>query len=374
MGGFRRFLVRMALFLVAAMSLVVFLAPDLADAFQANPALNGLIAAVLAIGIVHAFRQVLALRPEMRWLEVAGTPSRGPASLLPPPRLLAPIARMLDEKAGKRKAFLSALSVRSLLDTVSFRLDEARDISRYMIGLLIFLGLLGTFWGLLQTVDSVGTVIGSLSVNGEDLVQMFANLKSGLEKPLAGMGTAFSSSLFGLAGSLVLGFLDLQAGQAQNQFTTSLEEWLSNRARLTSSSSGDEVGDGPPVPVYVQALLEQTAEGIDELQKALSQSEQDRRSANETTNQVAEHLVKLTDQMRNEQQTTERLADALSKGNQGGLDEASRDHLRSIDVLLRRIAEDNVSGRENLVQGLRQEIKLLARTISAGEHANKKKS
>ena len=242
MSGQRPFLLRMSLFLALVVGVVVVLIDTLATAFFANAVLNGVILGALIIGIVYNFRQVLLLKPDTAWLaamkrdDVPGAP--------PParePRLLAPLATMLADRHGRMT--LSAVSFRSVLDGISSRLDESRDLSRYMIGLLIFLGLLGTFWGLLQTVTSVGDVIGDLSVANQDLIGVFDDLKVGLEAPLEGMGTAFSSSLFGLAGSLVLGFLELQASQAQNRFYNELEDWLSSYTRLSGgglSMDGDQ--------------------------------------------------------------------------------------------------------------------------------------
>ncbi|MEL0144704.1 MAG: flagellar motor protein MotA, partial [Alphaproteobacteria bacterium] len=172
---------------------------------------------------------------------------------------------------GERKdsLSLSTLSMRSLLDGIASRLDESRDLSRYTIGLLIFLGLLGTFWGLLQTVSSVANVIAGLQVGGGDAVTIFNDLKTGLEAPLSGMGTAFSSSLFGLAGSLLLGFLELQAGAAQNRFYNDLEDWLSTATRV-SGGGALSVGEGDQsVPAYIQALLETTADSLDNLQRTV---------------------------------------------------------------------------------------------------------
>ncbi len=154
--------------------------------------------------------------------------------------------------------------MRSLLDGIFSRLDESRELSRYMTGLLIFLGLLGTFWGLLKTVSSVSDVIGNMTLGNGDMNLMFDQLKTGLAKPLAGMGTAFSASMYGLAGALVLGFLDLTAGQAQNRFFNELEEWLAGLTRLSSGVLAE--GEGGSVPLYVQALLEQTAENMESLQ------------------------------------------------------------------------------------------------------------
>ncbi len=265
-----RFLTRMILFLVVVVIVCALLFPALRAAFLNNAPLNGVILATLLAGIAFIFRQVLMLRPEVAWLEKyqSGAPPAG----LQEPVLLAPMARMLGERRGRLT--LSALSMRSLLDGIASRLDELRELSRYLIGLLIFLGLLGTFWGLLHTVQSVGGVIGSLSVNGGDVGAMFNNLQKGLEAPLVGMGTAFSSSLFGLAGSLVLGFLELQASQAHNRFFQDLEDWLSSATRLSSGGAGGlEVGE-QSVPAYLQALLEQTAENLDSLQRTVASAEE----------------------------------------------------------------------------------------------------
>ncbi|MDP6353032.1 MAG: flagellar motor protein MotA, partial [Alphaproteobacteria bacterium] len=291
-----RFLVRMGLFLVLAIGVTAVLLGQLNEAFQANPPLNGLIIGVLVLGILYSFRQVLRLGPEVRWIENFRTNQPG-ASTQSGPTLLSPMARMLADRKGK--VMLSAMAMRSLLDGIASRLEESRDISRYMIGLLIFLGLLGTFWGLLDTVSSVGRVISNLAIADENIVATFTELKAGLQDPLNGMGTAFSSSLFGLAGALVLGFLDLQAGQAQNQFYNDLEEWLSSVTRL---GSGGGIGDGDQsVPVYVQALLEQTAESLESLQLTMSRGEDDRRSGSSNLIQLTERLAVLTDQMQAEQ-------------------------------------------------------------------------
>ena len=219
----------MAVYLALVGALVVLLFVPLQEAFLANWGFNSLILGVLAIGLIINVQQVLALHPEIAWIRHFRT---GNIELLEEhPRLMKPLARHLH---GRRKDRfrLSALSLRTVLDGIRARLDESREISRYVIGLLIFLGLLGTFWGLLDTVGSVGQVISGLDVSGGAVDEVFATLKTGLEAPLAGMGTAFSSSLFGLGGSLILGFLDLQAGHAQNRFFNDLEEWLSGLTQL----------------------------------------------------------------------------------------------------------------------------------------------
>ncbi len=219
----RIFLFRMLVFVVLGGLIVFLLHKQIQVAFMANPGLNSLIIAVLVIGIVFALRQVIRLYPEISWVNNFRLADPGLA-LERPPVLLAPMAAILGSRAGRMA--ISAQMMRGILDSIATRLDEARDISRYMTGLLVFLGLLGTFWGLIETVSSVGGVIQGLKATG-DAGTMFDSLREGLAAPLGGMGISFSSSLFGLAGSLVLGFLDLQSSQAQNRFYTELEDWLS---------------------------------------------------------------------------------------------------------------------------------------------------
>ena len=376
MSGQRPFLLRMSLFLALVVGVVVVLSGTLAEAFFANSVLNGVILGALVIGIVYNFRQVLLLKPDSAWLaavkqaEVPGAAAPGSARK---PRLLAPLATMLADRQGRMT--LSAVSLRSLLDGISSRLDESRDLSRYMIGLLIFLGLLGTFWGLLQTVTSVGGVIGDLSVANQDMIGVFDDLKGGLEAPLEGMGTAFSSSLFGLAGSLVLGFLDLQASQSQNRFYNELEDWLSSYTRLTGGTLGMD-GD-QSVPAYVSALLEKTADSLEDLQRTLARGEEQRASSSANLLSLTERLATLTDHMRSEQDLMVKLVEnqlemrpvlerlAAGATRETGLDEPSRAHLRNMDVYLQRLLEEVVSGREQSVSELRSEIKLLARTMAA---------
>ncbi|HMM56504.1 MAG: flagellar motor protein MotA [Xanthomonadales bacterium PRO7] len=285
-------LVWMLGFLAAVAVLAILLATKLIANFQANPFFNGVILAVLVFGIVVNFRQVLLLSREIEWIE---TFKRSPPDRPLPvkPRLLAPMARMF---AGRERAkfSLSTQSLRSVLDSVYLRLEESRDLSRYLVGLAIFLGLLGTFWGLLVTIRSVADIIGSLGV-GTDPAAMFTALKENLKEPLSGMSTSFSTSLFGLASSLVLGFLDLQAGHAQNRFYNELEDWLSSMTRL---SSGALHGDGEAsVPAYVQALLEQTADGLERMQRALVESERERHNSSEQLSELNTQLARLTDSL-----------------------------------------------------------------------------
>lgn len=371
----RRYLTRMVLFLAVVVLIAAGLFPMLQAAFLSNPALNGLILGVLVVGIGYIFHQVLTLAPEAAWIKNFRQENPGNVSTETPrpPRLLAPLAAMLGERRGR--VSLSALALRSLLDGIGSRLEESRDISRYLIGLLIFLGLLGTFWGLLETISSVGDVIGNLTIDGE-VATVFDTLKTGLKAPLSGMGTAFSSSLFGLAGSLVVGFLDLQLGQAQNRFYNELEDWLAGHTRVGPApgmSEGDQA-----VPAYLQALIEQTADSLENLQRTLARSEENRRSGDSSLLALTEKLSTLTDQMRAEQSlliklaegqmeirpVLTRLADSLG-GTHAGLDEASRTHIRNLDVYMARMLEETAAGRTQIVQELRSEIKLLARTIAA---------
>ncbi|PWC33632.1 flagellar motor protein MotA [Azospirillum sp. TSO35-2] len=366
-----RFLTRMILFLVVVVAVAGLLFPALRAAFLNNAPLNSVILATLLAGVAFIFRQVLMLRPEVAWLEQYQSGAL-PESLVEPV-LLAPMARMLGERRGRLT--LSALSMRSLLDGIASRLDESRELSRYLIGLLIFLGLLGTFWGLLHTVQSVGGVIGGLSVQGGDVGAMFNRLQQGLEAPLVGMGTAFSSSLFGLAGSLVLGFLELQASQAHNRFFMDLEDWLSSATRLSSAAAGGLESGDHAASAYLTALLEQTAENLDSLQRTVATAEEGRRAANTNLMALTERLSSLTDHMRAEQQLLLRLGESqlevkgllerLADNAGGGFDDASRQHLRNMDIYLARIVEESSNGRVQAVHEIRSEIKLLARTIAA---------
>ncbi len=224
--------------IVAVVCLLMF-AP-LKMAFMANWGFNLLILAALVTGIAINMRQVFALEPELHWIKMFRTGNIG-ISVSEPTRLMKPLAKHL-EGLNRDRFSLSAFSMRTVLDGIRGRLEESRDVSRYMIGLLVFLGLLGTFWGLLGTISSVWRVIEGMEVARHDFAAMFENLKTGLQGPLSGMGTAFSSSLFGLGGSLVLGFIDLQAGHAQNRFFNELEEWLSEVTHLIDKAEGQTSG------------------------------------------------------------------------------------------------------------------------------------
>ncbi|HVL37543.1 MAG TPA: hypothetical protein VM489_17880 [Burkholderiales bacterium] len=363
----KRMLAWMALLVAAVAAVCVLLFGPLSQAFLANPVFNGVILAALLVGAGICFAQVLALGPAGHWVDQV---SRG-FRIEDPPRLLAPLAAVV---AGReREGFvLSPLAMRSLLDGVRIRLDESRDISRYLVGLLIFLGLLGTFWGLLDTVGGVGRVIGGLTAQGE-AARAFADLSGDLQVPLAGMATAFSSSLFGLAGALALGVLDLQAGHAQNRFFAQLEEFLAGRAQLPVQGLGGD-GEGA-LPPYLQALLEQTAENLAQIQRMMARGEEDRRAGQAALAQLTDRLGELSDQLRTEQKVILSLtrnqldlqpamaelaghvADAVASNQE------MRAHLRSVDAALARLVEEVSGARGEVPEAMRQEIKLLAQSL-----------
>ena len=362
-----RLLLWMVLGLAAVFGLAYLLWAQIYRAFLHNPALNSGIFVVLLIGIIYIFWQVIRLYREIAWIERLKRNELG-ASSGPEPHLLAPMAVMIRERTGRLS--LSAIGLRSLLDSISARLDESRDISRYFIGLMVFLGLLGTFWGLLGTISGVAEAIGAISVSGGDVTSLFAQLKQGLQGPLAGMGTAFSASLFGLSGSLLLGYLELLAGQAQNRFFNELEEWLAERTRLTGSSI---TGDGDaPIPVYIQALLEQTADNLENLQRIVGRGEESRMQANTQMTALLDRIGGLTDQLRAQAQLMVKLAESQTEmrpviarlaetiqSGRFGIDEQSRTHLRSLDSQLSRVLDDNQRGRQTTLQELRNDLKKL---------------
>jgi hypothetical protein len=282
----RIYLVRMAVFLILAGFIVFILYKTLLAAFLANPFLNGVIIGVLFIGIVLAIRQVWRLFREIRWVNELGRvgDDERPAG---EPVLLAPMAALIGNRASR--AGLSVMTTRSLLDSIAARLDENRELVRYLAGLLVFLGLLGTFWGLIDTVGSVGKVIESMRT-GADAGVLFDELKSGLAQPLRGMGLSFSASLFGLAGSLILGFLDLQAGQAQSRFYTELEDWL---AQATTDAVGTDLvhpGASPDVALALNKLTAAMHDGAGG------------RAATQAMANLAEGIQGLVQHMRAEQQ------------------------------------------------------------------------
>ncbi len=329
----------MAVFAVIVIVGCTAIAGPLALAFASNVWFNGVIVGVLAVGVAINVQQVVSLYPEIAWVEDWRD---GIASSEDPPRLLSSMALLLS---GRGDISLSATSLRTLLDSIRTRLEESRDLSRYFIGLLIFLGLLGTFWGLMATVGSVASVIRGMSVAGADSAAIFDNLKSNLEGPLVGMGVAFSSSLFGLAGSLVVGFLDLQAGRAQNRFVNELEEWLSGSTRLSSGLAFDEqLGGG--TSAYVEALLEKTADSLERMQRSRSDEEMHRERMRSSLTELSEVLSGFKRLVGTQNERLEQIAHAQAE----------------IAAELRRASERDNGGAFS--EELRAELRLLSKTVA----------
>jgi hypothetical protein len=300
------YLVRMMVFTLVVAIVGAVLYPQIQRAFMANIGLNTLIIGVLLLGILFCFRMVSRLWPEINWVNHFRITDPG-LDIPYTPHLLAPMASLLRDR--QHRMVLSPISMRSMLDSLASRLDESRDIARYIVGLLIFLGLLGTFWGLLATVSSIGEAIRALDVSSAQSSTVFEELKSGLEAPLSGMGLSFSSSLFGLAGSLILGFLDLQASQAQNRFYNQLEDWLST---VTDIEAGD--GGQLAVPHYLRLDIQGLQRGIERVNKTLDEAlGSDQPGAvqeTESLDRLADAVSSLVKQMREEQKLVRQWAQA----------------------------------------------------------------
>ncbi len=289
----RVYLVHMVVFTLVVAVLSAVILPGLQEAFKANPALNAVIIGTLVLGILHSYRMVARLFREVTWVNRFRTSDSG-SDTGKPPKLLAPMATLLK---NRQSTVLSPVSMRSLLDSLASRLDESRDLLRYLVGLLIFLGLLGTFWGLLETVQSIGGAIEGLDVSAAQSATVFDQLKQGLQQPLVGMGRSFSSSLFGLAGSLILGFLDLLASQAQNRFYTDLEDWLST---MTDIAAGDGSQVGPTLaPQLLRAELQSLQRSLEKL--ATNMDGAKKSGGTDSIEQLADAVASLVTQMREEQ-------------------------------------------------------------------------
>jgi len=339
-----RYVFRMVVFLTIVGFGLFVIRHQLVSAFSTNPVLNGIIVLVLLFGIVFCFWLVLRLWPEVAWVRSYQRDRELPDS---DPRLIAAMTTMLRERRGRLR--LSATATRSLLDGIGARLDENREISRYLIGLLVFLGLLGTFWGLLETIQAVTSAIDKLSVGtGEDFAVLFDRFKSDLAASLGGAGTAFSTSLLGLGGSLILGFLDLQAAQAQNRFYTDLEDWLSGMTRMSTLSDEGDGEFADTVPAYLQALLEHTAETMEDMQSTLARGEADRAQTNANLEALTQRLGTLSEQIRTEQDLMLRLAESQVE----------------LKPVLERLGDEQAFGRQELVGQLRTEFRALIQRLA----------
>jgi hypothetical protein len=366
-----RQIVSMLLVLGLAAFVVVLALPRVLPVFEANPYLNGFILFVFLIGVLACFLQVAQLINSVRWIE-GFSKGRGESRIAP--RLLAPLAALLRTRGARMQ--IGASSTRSILDSVATRIDEAREITRYIVNLLIFLGLLGTFYGLATTVPALVDTIRSLAPQeGEEGVAVFGRLMDGLDAQLSGMGVAFGSSLLGLAGSLVVGLLELFAGHGQNRFYRELEEWLSTITRV-GFSSGD--GEAAPDQTMMVQVVDGMAEQMEAVQRVLEQAEVGRVSMDMRLSELAGAVERLGDSLGqgNGQDAAlidalmrlaegqERLANALGSQERGeGLDAESRMRLRSMDVQLLRILEEISAGRQDTMAELRTDLAALTRAV-----------
>ena len=332
-----RYLISMLIVLLVVFTIAGLLYAPLLQAFMGNPALNGVILGALVLGILYSFRQILRLDPERRWLmnvQKSGKLDNRQVK----PVLLATVYAMLADQ--RQESQLSALSLRSVLDGVAARLDEGREISRYMIGLLVFLGLLGTFWGLLQTIGAVGAVVGSIDTASTDFDAMMKQLKGGLDAPLSGMSTAFSSSLFGLAGSLILGFLDLQLGQAMGRFFNELEDWLSAFARFNDRPGAADANTG----ALAAGMSEEAARALIHLGNSIAAGEDNR--------------AKVLDQLTNVNMTLAALNEALSD------DRRLREQLAQLNAGIAQLSADLAEDRSKSSLAVTTELRTLAGAIN----------
>ena len=365
-----RQIVTMLLVLGLSVAGAVLALPRVLPVFQANPYLNSFIFFVFVIGVVACFWQVITLIGSVRWIERFAATETAPEGTAP--RLLAPLATLLRSRGARMQ--INQASSRSILDSVAQRIDEAREITRYIVNLLIFLGLLGTFYGLATTVPAVVDTIRSLAPQeGEEGVEVFNRLMTGLEAQLGGMGVAFASSLLGLAGSLIVGLLELFAGHGQNRFYRELEEWLSSITRV-GFASGDEGGqDGSAVAAVLDQMLVQ----MDTLQQMFTQSDVNLGMLESRLGQLADAVGGLVAKMEGDVGTTdalnrmvdgqERLIDVLQQSGGDGIDAESRMRLRSIDVQMLRMLEEISAGRQETLAVLHKEIETAVQVIAAAQ-------
>ncbi|MDW3224995.1 MAG: biopolymer transporter ExbB [Paracoccaceae bacterium] len=345
--------------------------PRVLPVFEANPYLNGFIIFVFILGVFACFYQVFQLIGSVRWIERFATDRQDTS--VKAPQLLAPLASLLRSRGARMQ--VSASSTRSILDSVVNRIEEAREITRYIVSMLIFLGLLGTFYGLATTVPAIVETISSLAPEeGEGGLEVFNRLMSGLQTQLGGMGVAFASSLLGLAGSLIVGLLELFAGHGQNRFYRELEEWLSSITRVGFTSGDEASGDQGALAAVVEHMVEQ----MESLQLMFQQSDVSRSEVNENLGTLANSIERMTQKMDGMDPASvalervaagqERLISALETQTHGdgGMDAESRMRLRSIDVQMLRILEEISAGRQESMAELRMDLSKLTDALRAG--------
>ena len=376
MNYIHRYLFRMIAFLVVMGGIITLLFQPLMAAFRNNTPLNTVILGTLVLGIGVVFYRLYNLRQEQSWFDsFERGEERFPGT--PAPKILLPLSISLGE--SQKHTQFSTITLRSILASVESRLEETRDVSRYIVGLLIFLGLLGTFWGLSQTIGAIAGVITGLEVDSTNVKDSFQTLKQGLQAPLMGMGTAFSTSMFGLAGSLILGFLDLQVAKVAGTFYHNLEDHLTSLSRSTGDIGSLVQGGQQSGPAYVHGLLEQTAECMAQLHGIMQRNEENRSNVLQSLHVVGEKMSMLTEQMVSQQVLLKRMAQGqfdLQKQIENfvtiiaspafdGSDEGIKQYLRNLDATTLRLLDELIEGRERGIQELRGEIRLVARTISA---------
>ena len=351
--------------------------PSVYPIFAANPYLNGVIIFVFFIGVLTCFYQVYQLIGSVHWIENFASDKPDPETVAP--QLLAPLASLLRTRGARMQ--VSTTSTRSILDSVSTRIDEAREITRYIVNMLIFLGLLGTFYGLATTVPAVVDTIRSLAPSeGEQGVDVFGRLMTGLEAQLGGMGVAFGSSLLGLAGSLVVGLLELFAGHGQNRFYQELEDWLSSITRVGFSAGEEATGEQAAMANVLDHMSEQMIDQMESLRGLFAQSEAGRAGVDDKLGRLANAIDRMTERMEKDDTSTaalERIADGqdklittLGEHSSDGIDAESRMRLRSMDVQMLRILEEISAGRQETVAELRQSLSVLTNVMTAPRAAD----
>lgn len=359
--------VRMCIFMVSIAGVVSMVAPTLGSVFLSSKLLNTFILGVFAFGVFINFRNTIMLIGDVNWINdfFAGRDSKRV------PSIISPVAFLLKEHRKNRMPYMEATTMRTLLDIVDNRLHDYKESLNYFAGVLVFLGLLGTFWGLLLTIGSVGDVVRTLDISGVDVSGMFESLKISISKPLSGMGTAFSTSLFGLAASLVLGFLQLQTNLASNFFYNELEESMTRYTRIIATDSLAQ-GDGSVI-TYLQAMLEQTGDNINTLQKTVMKSIDTNAEVSKKMSEMAEETSRLATQMQEKLKIMERISVAPEKlypvlndlvkiSKSGfGMDDKTRNHIRNMDM-----------GMVDMSEKLSSDIRLLAKTIAKSSDNSEK--